>query len=260
MDGAAELAQPGKENEKLRTDNVDPGRQLGQLGVDCTDLKRQLFGSNSEKRVEIPPEQTAFRDRPGPEEPEFEFPFRMDRGNGTVPDLSATSRTRCSRRATGPTPPTRNSGTTRSRTLPVGPTPAAEELELIGALQFCEREIRKRKLEAWLSDPEVPIDTNHLERGLRVLPLGRKNWLFRWTEVGAEAVGIVQSPVATCRRQGVDPRACLEDVLRRVSVHPSLRVEEPAPRLWKDPFAGDPMKSDLGTGVERLASDPPGAG
>ena len=70
---------------------------------------------------------------------------------------------------------------------------------------------RRAQLEVWLSDPDVPIDTNHLERGLRVLPLGRKNWLFCWTEVGAEAVGTVQSPVATCRLQGVDPRACPED-------------------------------------------------
>ena len=70
---------------------------------------------------------------------------------------------------------------------------------------------RRSQLEAWLSDPDVPIDTSHLERGLRVLPLGRKNWLFCWTEVGAEAVGIVQSPVATCRLQGVDPRSYLED-------------------------------------------------
>ena len=119
---------------------------------------------------------------------------------------------------------------------------------------------RRGQLEAWLSDTEVPIDTNHPERGLLVLPLGRKNWLFCWTEVGAVAVGIVQSPVATCRLQGVDPRACLEDVLRRVSVHPSSRVGEPAPRRWKDLFAGDPVESDLGTGVEYRASDPPGAG
>ncbi|MDE0306335.1 MAG: hypothetical protein OXI87_15875 [Albidovulum sp.] len=99
-----------------------------------------------------------------------------------------------------------------------------------------------------------------MERGLRVLPLGRKNWLFSRTEVGAKAVGIVQSPVATSRLRGVDPRACLEDLLQRVSVHPSSRVHEPAPRRWKDLFAGDPMKSDLGTGIECRASDPPGAG
>ena len=54
-------------------------------------------------------------------------------------------------------------------------------------------------------------------------------------------------------------RAYLEDVLQRVSVHPSSRVEEPAPRRWKDLFAGDPMVSNLGTGVECRASDLPGA-
>ena len=189
----------------------------------------------------------------------------------------------------------------------------AEALELIGALQLCERKIRNRKLEgreklefrrtrafpaanafrdwfsrhygdrrrprrspiagapdharnrrseleAWLSDPDVPIDTNRLERGLQFLPLGRKNWLFCWTEVGAEAVGIVQSLIATCRRLGVDPRAYLEDVLQRVSVHLSPRLEEPAPRRWKDLFAGDPIKSDLGTGVDCRASDQSGEG
>ena len=45
--------------------------------------------------------------------------------------------------------------------------------------------------------------------------------LFCWTVVGAETVGIVQSPIATCRLQGVDPRSCLEDVLRRDSARAS---------------------------------------
>jgi transposase len=44
----------------------------------------------------------------------------------------------------------------------------------------------------YLSDPDVPIDTNHLERALRPIPMGRKNWMFCWSEVGAEAV-------ATCK-------------------------------------------------------------
>ena len=43
----------------------------------------------------------------------------------------------------------------------------------------------------YLDDPEVSIDTNHLERVLRVIPMGRKNWLFSWTELGAKHVGIV---------------------------------------------------------------------
>lgn len=37
---------------------------------------------------------------------------------------------------------------------------------------------RRHALEVFLEEPEVPIDTNHLERALRPVPMGRKNWLF----------------------------------------------------------------------------------
>lgn len=42
---------------------------------------------------------------------------------------------------------------------------------------------REQALKVFLSAPEVPTDTNHLERSLRVIPMGRRNWLFSWTEV-----------------------------------------------------------------------------
>ena len=32
---------------------------------------------------------------------------------------------------------------------------------------------RRAGLEVFLRDADVPIDTNHLERGLRVIPMGR---------------------------------------------------------------------------------------
>lgn len=59
-----------------------------------------------------------------------------------------------------------------------------------------EREV---ELKVFLNDPDVPMDTNHLERALRVIPMGRKNWLFSWTEVGAKHIGIIQSLLVTCR-------------------------------------------------------------
>ena len=37
---------------------------------------------------------------------------------------------------------------------------------------------RRAGLQVFLTDPDVPIDTNHLERALRPIPLGRKNWNF----------------------------------------------------------------------------------
>jgi hypothetical protein len=75
--------------------------------------------------------------------------------------------------------------------------------------------------------------------------VGRKNWLFCWTEFGAEQVGIVQSLITTCRLQGIDPYTYLVDVLQRVGEHPASRVAELTPRLWKQHFANAPLRSAL---------------
>ncbi len=104
---------------------------------------------------------------------------------------------------------------------------------------------RKDALSVFLHDPEVALDTNHLERALRPIPMGRKNWMFCWTELGARDVGIVQSLIVTCRLQRIDPYAYLVDVLQRVAEHPASRVEELTPRRWKTLFADTPMRSML---------------
>ena len=104
---------------------------------------------------------------------------------------------------------------------------------------------RRAALEVYLTDPDVPIDTNHLERALRVVPMGRRNWLFCWTEVGAKYVGIAQSLIATCRLHDIDPYTYLVDVLQRVGQHPAADVAQLTPRLWKQHFADNPLRSDL---------------
>jgi transposase len=104
---------------------------------------------------------------------------------------------------------------------------------------------RRAGLRVFLDDPTVAIDTNHIERALRPIPCGKKNWLFCWTEVGAKHAGIVQSLIATCRLQGIDPYTYLIDVLQRVGQHPASRVAELTPRLWKSTFADNPLRSDL---------------
>ena len=114
---------------------------------------------------------------------------------------------------------------------------------LAKAIQYAKA--RCASLEVFLADPDVPIDTNHLERNLRPIPMGKKAWLFCWTEIGAERVGIIQSLLVTCRLQGIDPYKYLVDVLQRISSHPASRVLELTPREWKARFADNPMKSDL---------------
>ena len=104
---------------------------------------------------------------------------------------------------------------------------------------------REHELRVFLADPCVPLDTNHVERGLRRIPMGKKNWIFCWTELGAEHVGIIQSLISTCRLHDINPYTYLVDVLQRVSIHPASRVEELTPRLWKEHFADNPLRSDL---------------
>ena len=104
---------------------------------------------------------------------------------------------------------------------------------------------RRGALEVFLAHPDVPIDTNHLERGLRPIPMGRRNWLFCWSEVGADHVATIQTLLVTCRLQGVDPYTYLVDVLQRVGLHPAARVEELTPRRWKALFADAPLRSDI---------------
>lgn len=107
--------------------------------------------------------------------------------------------------------------------------------------------VRREALQVFLNDPDVAPDTNHLERALRVIPMGRKNWLFCWSEVGAEILGIVQSLIVTCKLHDIDPATYLTDVLQRVGLHPASRVAELTPRLWKQHFAANPLRSDLST-------------
>jgi transposase len=85
---------------------------------------------------------------------------------------------------------------------------------------------RREGLEVYLNDPDVAIDTNHLERALRAIPMGRKNWLFAWTEVGAKYIGIVQSLLVTCRLHEINPYDYFVDVLQRVGQHPASQVQQ----------------------------------
>lgn len=104
---------------------------------------------------------------------------------------------------------------------------------------------REKGLQVFLENPNVPIDTNDLEREIRPIAVGRRNYLFCWTEVGAKYVGIVQSLLRTCRLQGVDPYTYLVDVLQRVENHPAREVLLLTPRLWRQHFAEHPLRSHI---------------
>jgi len=92
----------------------------------------------------------------------------------------------------------------------------------------------EKELMVYLSNSEVPIDNNHVEREIRPIAIGRKNWMFCFTELGARNSAILYSLVSSCRILNINSYDYLVDVLQRVQVHPNSQVQELIPRKWID--------------------------
>lgn len=76
---------------------------------------------------------------------------------------------------------------------------------------------QREHLMKFMEHGDMPISNNAVERQIRNLVIGRKNWLFCDTEAGAEAVAILYSIVVTARANGLKVRAYLEFLLRSMA-------------------------------------------
>lgn len=104
---------------------------------------------------------------------------------------------------------------------------------------------REEPLKAFLDDPDLPMDTNHLERELRPHAVGRKNWMFHVTEEGARHAAIFYSLIRSCILADVNPFVYLVDVLQRIDRLPYNKADLLVPRQWKEHFGEAPLKSPL---------------
>ena len=87
----------------------------------------------------------------------------------------------------------------------------------------------------YVDDPILEIDNNLSERTLRMVAIGRKNWMFAGSEAGAERAAIIYSLVASCKLNGLDPFAYFRDVLEKVTTTPASKINELLPSNWKKP-------------------------
>jgi len=90
-----------------------------------------------------------------------------------------------------------------------------------------------KALNRYIDDGDLAIDNNLSERVLRIVAIGRKNWMFAGSDAGAERAAVIYSLIASCKLCGIDPFAYLRDVLDRVSTHPASRIAELTPSGWK---------------------------
>jgi transposase len=88
-----------------------------------------------------------------------------------------------------------------------------------------------------LDNPALALDNNAAERALRIVALGRKNFLFVGNDRAGESLAILQTMVATCKAHDVNPEAYLADILIRTQER-SCKKRDLLPDRWKILFSG----------------------
>jgi transposase len=89
-------------------------------------------------------------------------------------------------------------------------------------------------LTRYCDDGHLKIDNLPVERALRGVAIGRRNYLFAGADSGGERAAAIYSLVGTAKLNGIDPEAYLRFVLARIADHAINRVDELAPWFIAD--------------------------
>jgi transposase len=89
---------------------------------------------------------------------------------------------------------------------------------------------RYNKIYLYLEDGRLEVDNNLIENSIRPVALGRKNYLFAGSHVGAQRAAIVYSLLGSCKLQGINANQYLQDVLQRLPDQPISQLKDLLPR------------------------------
>ena len=104
--------------------------------------------------------------------------------------------------------------------------------DMAGAIRYALT--RWTALTRYLYDGTAEIDNNAAERALRVVALGRKNYLFAGSNPGGERAAAIYSLLGTAKLNGINPEHYLRYVLTNIADHPVNRIAELLP--WNIPI------------------------
>ena len=87
----------------------------------------------------------------------------------------------------------------------------------------------------YLEDGRLEIDNGEVERLIRLVALGRKNFLFAGSDAGAERAAVAYTILATCTLHELDPWAYVKDVLEKIADDwPQRELDRLLPDRWAE--------------------------
>jgi transposase len=94
--------------------------------------------------------------------------------------------------------------------------------------------LRYVQLGRFLEDGRLPLDNGEVERLIKLIAIGRNNYLFAGSDAAGQRAAHAYSVVLSCYRLGMDPWAYLKDVLPKLgdTGFPASRLAELLPEAW----------------------------
>lgn len=96
---------------------------------------------------------------------------------------------------------------------------------------------QEKEIRYILESPVFELDNNGIERQIRPVAIGRKNYMFAGSHDGAKRAAVLYSLLNTCKLNKVNPWEWLRDVMLRVSSDKSVTAADLLPHHWKIRFA-----------------------
>ena len=90
-------------------------------------------------------------------------------------------------------------------------------------------------LKRYTEDGRLLIDNGGVERAIRVVAMGRRNYLFAGSDTGGQRAAIAYTILGSCALVGINPWAYLRDVFEKLAAGwPMKRIEELLPAVWAE--------------------------
>lgn len=75
----------------------------------------------------------------------------------------------------------------------------------------------------------IEIDNNLCENALRVVALGRRNYMFFGSDSGGDSAAVMYSLIGSCKLNGIEPEVWLRHIISVINTWPTNRVKELLP-------------------------------